>query len=169
PHLVPIKLHDTVEKTLRLIHEQLSQKNIALNNNLQAKHDLISGDADLLTQTLVNVNLNAIEAIESGGVINVTTSNRTYRFAQGDNPDNAISKPCIRLQVSDTGKGIARDQLQKIFDPFFTSKSKGTGMGLSVAHGIIKEHHGAIEVESRQGKGTTFNIYIPILKEDVAV
>jgi len=168
PHLVPMKLHDTVEKTLKLVHEQLSQKNITLNNTLRAKHDLISGDADLLTQTLVNFNLNAIEAIESDGSINVTSSNCTYRFAQGDNPDNAISKSCIRVQISDTGMGIEGDQLQKIFDPFFTSKSEGTGMGLSVAHGIIQEHHGAIEVESRPGKGTTFSIYIPILEEDAA-
>ena len=168
PNLVPMKLHDTVEKTLKLVHEQLSQKNIALNNGLRARHDLISGDADLLTQTLVNFNLNAIEAIETDGTINVTSSNCTYRFVQGDNPDDAISKSCIRVQISDTGKGIERDQLQKIFDPFFTSKSEGTGMGLSVAHGIIQEHHGAIEVESRPGKGTTFSIYLPILEEDAA-
>ena len=168
PHLVPMKLHDTVEKTLKLVHEQLSQKNIALNNGLQAKHDLISGDADLLTQTLINFNLNAIEAIGSDGTINVTSSNCTYRFAQGDNPDNAISRSCIRVQISDTGMGIEGDRLQRIFDPFFTSKSEGTGMGLSVAHGIIQEHQGAIEVESWPGKGTTFSIYIPILEEGAA-
>jgi signal transduction histidine kinase len=168
PHLVPMKLHETVEKTLKLIHEQLSQKNITLNDNLKAKHDLISGDADLLTQSLVNFNLNAIEAIESDGAINVTTSNCTYRFARDDDPANAITKSCIRLQISDTGRGITGDQLQKIFDPFFTSKSEGTGMGLSVAHGIIHEHHGAIEVDSKPGKGTTFSIYIPVLEEDAA-
>jgi PAS domain S-box-containing protein len=168
PHLVPMKLHETVEKTLKLIHEQLAQKNIVLNNKFEAQLDLISGDADLLTQTLVNFNLNAIEAIESDGTINVTTTNCAYRFAQDDNSNDAVTKSCIRLQISDTGKGIAREQLQKIFDPFFTSKSEGTGMGLSVAHGIIREHHGAIEVDSYPGKGTTFSIYIPVLEEDAA-
>ncbi|MCK4564828.1 MAG: hypothetical protein KAU94_09160 [Verrucomicrobia bacterium] len=168
PHLVPMELHDTIEQTLKLIREQLYQKNIVLNNNLRAKRDLISGDADLLAQTLVNLNLNAIEAIGSEGSITVTTTNCTYRFAQGKNPENAIKKSCIRLQIRDTGKGIAKNQLQKIFDPFFTSKSEGTGMGLSVAHGIIQEHHGVIEVESHPGKGTTFSIYIPLLKEDAA-
>ncbi len=166
PHLVPMKLHDTIEQTLKLIREQLHQKNIVLNNNLRAKHDLISGDADLLAQTLVNLNLNAIEAIGSEGSISVTTTNCTYRFAQGENPENAIKKSCIRLQIRDTGKGIAKNQLQKIFDPFFTSKSEGTGMGLSVAHGIIQEHHAVIEAESHPGKGTTFSIYIPLLEED---
>jgi PAS domain S-box-containing protein len=168
PHLAPMRLHQTVEKTLELIHEQLSQKNIALYNNLKAKEDLISGDADLLTQTLVNFNLNAIEAIGSDGKINVSSSNCSYRFARGDDPGDAVTRRCIRLQISDTGKGIERDDLQKIFDPFFTSKSEGTGMGLSVAHGIIHEHSGAIEVDSKPGRGTTFNIYLPILREDAA-
>lgn len=168
PHLVPMKLHETVAKTLQLIHEQLSQKNIELKEDFRATQDFISGDADLLTQTLVNLNLNAIDAIESDGVIKVSTANCTYRFANGDDPECASVRSCIRLQISDTGKGISKDQLHKIFDPFFTSKSEGTGMGLSVAHGIIQEHRGVIEVQSEQGKGTTFNIYIPLLKEAAA-
>jgi nitrogen-specific signal transduction histidine kinase len=166
PHLVPMKLHDTIEKNLKLMHEQLSQRHIALTHNLRAKQDLISGDADLLTQTLVNLNLNASEAIENEGAITVTTTNCAYRFVQDDNPDNPIKKNCIRLQVRDTGRGIPRDHLHKIFDPFFTSKSEGTGMGLSVTHGIIQEHQGVIEVDSEPGKGTVFSVYIPLLKED---
>jgi signal transduction histidine kinase len=168
PNLVPMRLHTTVKKTLELIHEQLSQKNIVLHNNLRAKQDLISGDADLLTQAMVNFNLNAIEAIGNDGSIHVSSTNCIYRFIRGDDPGDAVSKSCIRLQISDTGKGISGDQLQKIFDPFFTSKSEGTGMGLSVAHGIIHEHHGVIEVESTPGKGTTFSIYIPTLEEEAA-
>jgi two-component system nitrogen regulation sensor histidine kinase GlnL len=166
PHLVPMNLHNTIEHTLKLIQEQLSQKNIVLNSKCRAKHDQISGDADLLTQAFVNLNLNALDAIESDGVIKVRTTNCTYRFVNGDDPEKASAVSCIRLQISDTGKGIAQDQLQKIFDPFFTSKSEGTGMGLSVAHGIIQEHHGVIEVESEPGKGTTFYIYLPVLKGD---
>ena len=168
PHLVPMKLHDTVEQTLKLIQEQLTQKHIALTHNLQAKQDRVSGDADLLTQTIVNLNLNAIEAIGSEGSISIETTNCAYRFAQDDNPNKSIKKSCIRLQIRDTGNGIPREQLQKIFDPFFTSKSEGTGMGLSVAHGIIREHQGVIEVDSDPGKGTVFSIYIPLLKEDAA-
>ena len=168
PHLVPMKLHDTIEQTLKLIQEQLTQKHIVLTHNLQAKQDLVSGDADLLTQTIVNLNLNAIEAIGSEGSISIETTNCAYRFAQDDNPNKSIKKSCIRLQIRDTGNGIPREQLQKIFDPFFTSKSEGTGMGLSVAHGIIREHQGVIEVDSDPGKGTVFSIYIPLLKEDAA-
>ncbi len=163
PHLVPLKLHNTLENTLKLMHEQAALKNIVLENQLKAKQDLISGDADLLTQILVNFNLNAIEAIGRDGTITVGTTNCTYRFSRNG---SAVKKFCIRLQISDTGQGIAEDQLKKIFDPFYTSKSEGTGMGLSVALGIIQEHHGEIEVDSRQGKGTTFRVYIPLLEED---
>lgn len=166
PHLVPMKLHDTVEHTLKLINEQLSQKHIELHSNLQAQQDLISGDADLLTQALVNLNLNAIDAIENGGTIRIGTTNCSFNFAQGDQPDKAVKKACVRLQITDTGVGIKEENLHKIFDPFFTSKSEGTGMGLSVSHGIIQEHHGVIDVESNPGKGSTFSIYFPILKEN---
>ena len=159
-----MKLHSTVGQTLKLIHEQLALKNIELKTRFRAEKDLVSGDSDLLTQALVNLNLNAVEAIESAGIVTVGTSNCTYPFANGDGFERAV--PCIRLQISDNGKGIAPDHLKKIFDPFFTSKSEGTGMGLSVAHGIIQEHHGIIEVESEPGSGTSFYLYIPLLEEE---
>jgi len=164
PHLDPIKFHETIEHTLKLVQEQLSQKNIVMRNNCQAKNDAINGDAGMLTQALVNLNLNAIDAIGEDGTITVDTINCTYRFATGDDPEKATAKQCIRLQISDTGKGIERGALSKIFDPFFTSKSEGTGMGLSVAHGIVQEHNGVMEVESELGRGTTFYIYIPVIE-----
>lgn len=165
PHLVPMKLHDTIEQTLKLTHEQMAQKDIKVKSSLKAARELISGDAKLLSQALVNLHLNAIEAIEDGGSISVGTSNCKYRFADNENPSQVIEKQCIRVQISDTGEGIPQADLQKIFDPFFTSKSKGTGMGLSVAHGIIREHNGVVEVESEVGRGTSFHVYIPVIEE----
>ncbi|VGO16802.1 Sensor protein ZraS [Pontiella desulfatans] len=168
PHLVPMKLQHTIDQILKLTHEQMVQSNIQLKNKCTAENDMIFGDAKLLSQALINLNLNAAEAIGEGGTITVGTLNCTYRFANGDSPEHAKTKHCIRLQITDTGKGIERKDLQKIFDPFFTSKSEGTGMGLSVAHGIINEHHGVIEVESEPGLGTTFYVYIPLLEEGIA-
>ncbi len=165
PKLAPLKLHGIIEQTLKLVHEQTSQNNIVLNNRCHAEFDVIRGDEKLLSQALVNLALNAIEAIGQGGTITAGTQNCTYRFANGDNPDQAITKRCIRLQISDTGNGIDPEHLQKIFDPFFTCKSEGTGMGLSVAHGIICEHHGAIEVESEPGNGAAFYLYLPLTEE----
>ncbi len=165
PKLAPLNLHETIEQTLKLVNEHTSQKNILLNNRCQAESAIIRGDEKLLSQALVNLNLNAIEAIGQSGAITVGTQNCTYRFANGDKPENAKTRRCIRLQISDTGEGIDPEHLQNIFAPFFTSKSEGTGMGLSVAHGIIREHNGAIEVESEPGRGATFYIYLPLIEE----
>ncbi|MDZ8118047.1 ATP-binding protein [Pontiella agarivorans] len=168
PHLVPMDVQETVDQTLKLIHEQLSQNNIKLKNNCKADKSDIFGDAKLLSQAFINLALNAIDAIGENGTLTVGTLNCAYRFANGDTPDRAVTRKCIRIQITDNGKGIARENLQKIFDPFFTSKSEGTGMGLSVAHGIISEHHGVIEVDSEPGRGTTFYLYMPLLEEKVA-
>jgi len=168
PVLVPMSFHDSVAKTLKLINEQLSQNNIALEVNMLAVSDRILGDAKLLSQALVNLSLNAIDAIRQKGTISIETINCTYRFANGTDQKKATTKQCIRFQISDTGHGIEQTDVQKIFNPFFTKKSEGTGMGLSISHGIIEEHHSAIEVESEPGKGTTFYIYIPLFEEDAA-
>ena len=168
PHLVPMNLQETIDQTLKLVHEQLSQKNIVLENNCKAQYSNILGDTKLLSQALINLNLNAIDAIGKDGTLTVGTNNCKYKFANPESPDKATTRKCIRIQITDTGKGIERQNLQKIFDPFFTNKSEGTGMGLSVAHGIISEHHGVIEVDSEIGRGTTFYLYIPLLEEGVA-
>ena len=166
PHLMPMNLHGAIEQVLKLMNEQLTQKHISLDTRLDAASDKILGDESLLFQALINLHLNAIDAIEQDGSILVSTTNCAYRFAQ--TTGESALKQCIRFQISDSGKGIDKESLQKIFDPFFTSKSEGTGMGLSVSHGIIQEHHGVVEVESELGKGTTFYIYIPLLQEDVS-
>jgi two-component system nitrogen regulation sensor histidine kinase GlnL len=167
PHLIPIHLHDVIGQILKLTREQMVQKDIAVTDNRHAAHDRIMGDAKLLSQALINLTLNAVEAIGKEGSITIGTANCQYRFANGEGPDQSVIKECIRLQISDSGQGIAADHIKKIFDPFFTRKSEGTGMGLSVAHGIIQEHHAVIDVESEIGKGSTFHIYIPVIEEEV--
>jgi two-component system nitrogen regulation sensor histidine kinase GlnL len=165
PHLIPMDLHETIDQILKLTHEQMAQKNISLNNKTRANSGQILGDAKLLSQAIVNLFLNSIEAIESFGAITVGTTNCQHRIANGNGPEQVETKQCIRLQITDTGEGIPSEHIEKIFDPFFTSKSAGTGMGLSVAHGIIREHHGVIDVESELGVGTSFYIYLPTINE----
>jgi len=168
PHLIPMNLQDVIGQMLKLTHEQMAQKNIVVHDTLIASKNFILGDAKLLSQALINLTLNAIDAIGSDGMITVGTTNCKYRFANSEGPHYSITKECIRLQISDSGQGIAPEHIKKIFDPFFTCKSEGTGMGLSVAHGIIQEHHAVIEVESEIGKGSTFYVYIPVIEEAVA-
>ena len=168
PHLIPMNLHDVIGQILKLTREQMTQKNIVVNDERNASKHRILGDAKLLSQALINLTLNAVEAIGKDGKITVGTTNCNYRFANGDGPDQSVIKECIRIQISDSGQGIEPSHIKKIFDPFFTRKSEGTGMGLSVAHGIIQEHHAVIDVESEIGKGSTFYIYIPVVEEEVA-
>ncbi|GAB4379459.1 MAG: hypothetical protein Kow0042_28880 [Calditrichia bacterium] len=120
----------------------------------------IEGDETRLTQVLINLAVNARDAMPGGGKIILKTTMRRYR-PRAAAPTEEKEYACI--SVTDTGKGIAPDHLDKIFDPFFTTKSvgKGTGLGLSVVYGIMQSHKGFVEVESEVGKGSTFYLYLP--------
>jgi signal transduction histidine kinase len=106
----------------------------------------------------MNIVLNAAQAMPNGGDLTVTTST-----ALGIKIGRSI-KDAIRIDISDTGVGITKENLNRLFTPFFTTKEKGKGigLGLSVVHGIIERHHGKIEIESNPGTGTTFSIYLGI-------
>jgi nitrogen-specific signal transduction histidine kinase len=165
PSLAPIHLHEVVAYSAQLAQESMKMKQILLSSELNARPDLILGDREQLIQPFLNFLLNAIDAIGEKGTILVRTENCKHIILHSDQPDQTDPVDCIKLDFSDTGAGIAPDKLSKIFDPFYTSKSNGTGMGLSVAHGIIREHRGIINVESKEGVGTTFSIYFPVTKK----
>ena len=117
-------------------------------------------DADLIKQVIMNMLVNAQHAIEEEGSITV----RSRRCPKPKTPGaGRRAVPMVEISIIDTGCGIPEKNLQRIFDPFFTSKEvgKGTGLGLSVSHGIVKAHGGTIEVESTVGEGSTFRIYLP--------
>ncbi|MBC8206893.1 MAG: PAS domain-containing protein [Kiritimatiellales bacterium] len=152
--LKPILFHDVVENSLRLVEQQLARQGIRLEKKLGAKHHLLMADSEQLNQTFVNFFLNAIQAMESGGVLSVTTTQLRSQ---------------IRLDVGDTGCGLSEEQRKHIFDPFFTTKEDGVGLGLSVSHGIIQEHDGTIDVESAEGRGTVFHVELPLMDETEVV
>ena len=153
PVMKDYNINDIVEKSILLTRKQGDFKNIALKHNLSQDIPRICLDNDKIQQALINLALNAIEATDSGGKVTFTT-----RFLMEDD--------MIEIVVSDTGKGIPREDLDHLFEPFFTSKEGGTGLGLSITHGIIQQHAGVIDVQSHQGKGTTFTIKLPIKKRD---
>jgi signal transduction histidine kinase len=109
-------------------------------------------DPEQLKEVLVNLIVNACEAMESGGRI-VITEEETLVEGLG---------PCAMIRCADDGPGIAPDILQKVFQPFFTTKEDGTGLGLSIASRIIEEHRGLLEVESGRNRGATFRILLPL-------
>ncbi|HES59847.1 MAG TPA: GHKL domain-containing protein [Caldithrix sp.] len=146
-----VDINDVINNSLRLVENQIKRySNIELH--LQSELPKITGNAQKLEQVIVNLLLNAAQAIENKeGHIGITTK------------DNSRNKRII-IQVTDNGKGISDESMKAIFDPFFTTKRDqgGTGLGLSIAYGIIEEHKGKIEVESKLGKGTTFTISLPL-------
>jgi PAS domain S-box-containing protein len=147
----PTGLRRVVEDTLDIVRERMLKHRIKVDAEIEEPLPLVSADADQMSQVLLNLVINALHAMPDGGTL-------TVRLGR--------DKEAVTLAVADTGHGIARQDLSKIFDPFFTTKEvgKGTGLGLTVVHGIVQEHGGTIAVESQEGKGTTFTISLPICR-----
>jgi PAS domain S-box-containing protein len=169
PHLKPMHVHDVLEKSLMLVGHRLYQKEIKLTRSWDANVDTIRADADQLEQVFLNFFLNAIEAMKGGGELTVATEicPAEQWAIPGTNGD---VREVLRVTIRDSGEGIRREDIPHVFDPFFTTKDYGTGLGLSVVHGIIQEHGGQIEVESELAKGTAFHILLPLVRfhEEVA-
>ncbi len=144
-----VDLAGELEAVLRLVGNQCRQGNIAVVRELEGTAP-VNGNPAKLSQAFLNIVLNAIQAMPEGGVLTL----RTY-----DLPLTAV------IEISDTGQGIPAEKLPKIFDPFYTTKEQGTGLGLAVTHRIVKEHAGVIEVASEPGRGTTFKLCLPIRPE----
>jgi two-component system sensor histidine kinase HydH len=145
----PASLKELIANSVRLIEHQAKEKQIAVNTINSAKVDVAVIDSDRINQVLLNVYLNAIESMKPGGKLGVALSADS-------------EKKVIRIKVSDTGCGIPEKHLSRIFDPYFTTKSTGTGLGLATAHNIVEAMGGSIKISSRPGNGTTFWITIPI-------
>jgi two-component system NtrC family sensor kinase len=153
------KYHDLnriVEDTARILDRPAQVRDIEIALDLDRDLPSVWVDADLIKQVIMNMLVNAQHAIEEKGSITV----RTRRAPEA----GAGSVPMVGISIIDTGCGIPPENLQRIFDPFFTSKGtgKGTGLGLSVSHGIVSAHGGTIKVESALGEGSTFHVYLPV-------
>jgi PAS domain S-box-containing protein len=155
-----VNVNKIIADTMALLEHQFKITKIRVEDELAGHLPLISGNPGRLQQVFLNLFLNARDAMPEGGTLKVATSN-------GDG---------VSVVVSDTGTGIAQEHIQRIYDPFFTTKAapregqgKGTGLGLSVTYGIIQEHAGKIRVESHPGRGTTFYLDFPLTRKAVNV
>jgi len=144
----PVSLNQVVEETLSLLSHPFRTGQVQVIRNLSPELPAVLGSGNRLQQVFLNLFLNARDAMPSGGMLEVRS---------------AAYNGTVEVEVTDTGAGISRENLARIFDPFFTTKAtaRGTGLGLSVSYGIIKEHAGKIEVRSTPGKGTSFRLEFP--------
>jgi len=148
----PIDLSRTIVDTLDILYERIQKNGIAVDTVFPEALPSALADPDQISQVLLNLLVNAIHAMPNGGTLRLTLSRKDRHLG---------------LAVTDSGHRIPKDVLPKVFNPFFTTKEvgKGTGLGLTVVHGIITEHGGTIAVESEPGRGTTFTLTLPIHEE----
>ena len=168
PILKPMHVHEIVQKALQLVDHRMYQKQIKLTRLFDANVDTIRADPDQLEQVFLNFFINAMDAMKNGGELTVRTEiGSDEQWAAALNHANGgDTHDVLRITIRDTGEGIRGEDLAHVFDPFFTTKDHGTGLGLSVVHGIIQEHGGQIEVESEPQKGTAFHILLPLVRFD---
>jgi two-component system sensor histidine kinase HydH len=147
----PVSLQTLLDDSIKLITDRAVEKGISIKTQNNTQVGEVRIDPDRINQVLLNLYLNAIDSMESGGELNVEIS------SDGQRRD-------VVIQVSDTGHGISREDLSRIFEPYFTTKSTGTGLGLAIAHNIIDAMGGHVKVKSEPGKGTIFIVTIPLPK-----
>jgi two-component system NtrC family sensor kinase len=142
-------IREIIERILRIIHNQLVLKKLNVIEDYGSDVPEFPMDDNKISQAILNLLINAVEATPEGGEIRVSTSLNSHNQAT--------------ITIADNGKGISREHLNRIFEPFYTTKgTKGIGLGLAVTWGIISQHEGDIKVDSTEGKGTTFTIYLPV-------
>lgn len=159
---VPVDLNRVIGDVGKLLRHVISE-NITLQTTLRSAPLGVLADAGMLEQVLMNLAVNARDAMPRGGVLTLSTTLAAVTAEQTRDRLHAMPGKYARFSVSDTGTGIAAETLPRIFEPFFTTKEagKGTGLGLTISLGIVQQHRGWIDVESAPEKGTTFHVYLP--------
>lgn len=147
PQLQPASLNAVVTETLALLAPELDNRGLTVREELEERLPQIPLDPGQIKQVLVNLIKNAMQAMTSGGTLKVSTG---------------VAGEGVWVSVADTGGGIPQEKINQIFQPFFTTKKKGTGLGLMIVQRIVREHGGRIEVESNVGAGTTFRVWLPL-------
>jgi len=150
--LQELNLNSVLEETLTLVQHPFRTGRVNVLRNYAGELPAVLGSTTRLQQVFLNLFMNARDAMPEGGMLEVRTGARNGS---------------VEVEVTDTGMGISAEHLSRIFDPFFTTKisGRGTGLGLSVSYGIIKEHAGKVDVQSTPGKGTSFRLEFPAVRK----
>ena len=151
-----IDLKRVIEETSRFATHLLQQKEIDCIHAVDALTQPITGDEDLLRQAFLNLILNAVDALPQRGTMKIEVMKEVVDINRA-----RLSQPVVVIKFSDNGCGIPKERLSKIFDPFYTTKNKGSGLVLAIVHNAIVAHHGTIEVESTVDGGTCFTVRLP--------
>jgi two-component system, cell cycle sensor histidine kinase and response regulator CckA len=150
--------------------KRVVEENIGLVVRLDPSLGLVRADEGQLHQVVMNLAVNARDAMPGGGTLTLETSNVELDGAVAPGEVDSLGGPCVRLSVSDTGHGMDPETQRRIFEPFFTTKElgKGTGLGLSTVYGIVRQSGGNVSVRTVPGGGTTFDVYLPRVSREAA-
>ncbi|MBN2505291.1 MAG: PAS domain-containing protein [Verrucomicrobia bacterium] len=162
PTFAAIRMHELLEQALQLVRHQLNGRKLRLVRAFQASRDVVRGDTYQLEQALLNLFFNAIEAMGPNGTLSVATEVLPAAEAE-PRPAGGPQAAQLQVAVTDTGTGMLPEQVERLFQPFFTTKPDGTGLGLTITRRIIHEHQGTIRVDTRPNEGTTFRILLPLM------
>lgn len=165
---IPIKISSILKETVNLLRSSIPTT-IDISCNIDLEQDMVLADPTQINQIIMNLSTNAVHAMEdTGGTLEIILTNENINSESAKIFTELEPGQYVKLTVKDTGHGILPQLIEKIFEPYFTTKAigKGTGMGLSIIHGIVKNYGGEIIVQSEVNKGTSFHVYLPIVKVD---
>ena len=160
-HLEPANINEVLAQVLELFEGQAGTQKIKLARELEPGLPFCMADRKRLHRCFSNLVANAIQAMPNGGEVRIHTRCVDIAFP-AFRPPGTRPEPAIRVIVADTGQGIPPDRLSRIFDPFYTTKEKGVGLGMAIAHRIVEDHKGTIDVASQVNVGTTFTLHFPV-------
>jgi signal transduction histidine kinase len=152
PTLEPRSINEIVLEVLEVLGPEIANRDVLVEKDLSRDLPQILADRDQMKQVFFNIIRNGLQAMTKGGILHIRTE---------------MSSERVLVSIRDTGGGIPSDVLQRIFEPYFTTKSEGSGLGLMIVERVIREHGGLIEVSSEQGRGTTFRIFLPVAERRI--
>jgi signal transduction histidine kinase len=153
PNVAHEKINEVVDSIARILETEAKDKGVEITRDFGENLPAVAIDREQMKQVFMNLILNGIQAMRDGGSIIVST--RRY------SKDSTEPGVFVQVEIRDNGAGIPEEHLEHIFDPFFTSKDEGSGLGLSISHQIVQEHAGHLEVQSKLGVGTSFFVNLP--------
>jgi signal transduction histidine kinase len=160
PRRVATDVSAVLRATLELLERQFVSRNVGVETAFADDLPPVTADPDQIQQVFLNLALNAVDAMPSGGTLHISARLETVNHPERE----GAPAPCVAIAFADTGTGIPEADRSRVFDPFFTTKDpgRGTGLGLSVSYGIIEEHGGWLDLQSRVGEGTCFTVHLPV-------
>jgi signal transduction histidine kinase len=161
---LPIDMKKLMADVALMIRPMVNRNQCTLETNIADDLPLVRGDRMLLTEALVNLLVNALEAMSGQGTLGFSA--KREGFTDDGRNGNRVSPSGVRIDISDTGAGIPKDQMDKIFEPFFTTKAAGTGLGLPLVINTVRDHGGVLRATSEPGQGTTFSVFLPEAEDE---